>query len=149
MRLVRGAGGGGNTEPGWQNRRHFFGAAAMAMRNILVEQARRKAGPKAGGARARVGLEDAEAEGAGRVAGTPDFSVDGGEFGGSLLALNEALSKLQGLDARKAEVVMLKFFAGLEHEAIAESLGISVPTVERDWRFARSWLSREMGRAGS
>jgi RNA polymerase sigma factor (TIGR02999 family) len=112
------------------------------MRNILVEQARRKAGPKAGGGRARVDLDAAEAQ-------TPEIQpTHEPALGGNLLALNNALTKLRELDERKAEVVMLKFFAGLDHEAIADALGTSVPTVERDWRFVRSWLAREMGREG-
>jgi len=112
------------------------------MRDILVEQARRKAGPKAGGGRRREDLGD------GLDAATPHIDAPGGVEGGeNILLMNEALDKLEKLDARKAEVVMLKFFTGLEHEDIGRMLGMSVPTVERDWRFARSWLSKEMSGA--
>lgn len=137
-----GGGGGSRDDPGWEGRGHFFGAAARAMRDILVEQARRKAGPKAGGRVRRHGLDAAEQT---PVFAGPDVAgfVEGSE---DLLRLNAALHRLEGLDARKADVVLLKFFAGLEHEDIARMLGVSVPTVERDWKFARTWLAREMRR---
>lgn len=137
LRLIGGING---ADPGWEGRGHFFGAAARAMRDILVEQARRKAGPKAGGGRRRESLEDADS------AQTPAFGDPDGlsEFGENMLAMNTALAKLESLDPRKAEVVMLKFFTGLEHTDIAQMLGTSVPTVERDWKFARVWLAREM-----
>lgn len=137
LRLIGGVHG---VDPGWEGRGHFFGAAARAMRDILVEQARRKAGPKAGGGRKRESLDAAD------DAATPEFGDPDGlsEFGENLLAMNAALVRLETLDPRKAEVVMLKFFTGLEHADIARILGTSVPTVERDWKFARVWLAREM-----
>jgi RNA polymerase sigma factor (TIGR02999 family) len=135
MRVVGGYAGVAGKDPGWESRGHFFGAAARAMRDILVEQARRKAGPKAGGGRAREELNDAAEHTPALQAPVPD-----------MLALEAALSKLEQEDARKAQVVMLKYFAGLEHPQIAEAMGVSLPTVERDWRFARSWLQREMER---
>lgn len=126
---------------GFDNRKHFFGAAARAMRDILVDQARRKGAVKAGGDRRRAGMEAAEQVAA---EATPVFSAPEG-LEGDLLAMDEALKRLEKDDPRKAEVVMLKYFAGLEHEQIAQALGVSVPTVERDWRFARSWLQKEIG----
>lgn len=120
-------------QPSWDNRAHFFGAAARAMRNILVDQARRKAGPKAGGGRKREDLAAAEDQ-------TPVIAAPIDD----MLALDDALSEFEKLDSRKAQVVMLKYFAGLEHEQIALALGVSVPTVERDWAFARSWLQARL-----
>jgi RNA polymerase sigma factor (TIGR02999 family) len=134
MRLIGGVNG---QDPGWEGRAHFFGAAARAMRDILVEQARRKAGPKAGGGRKREALDAADRE------QTPPIDSPAG-LGESVVALSRALTKLEELDPRKAEVVLLKFFTGLDHEQIASMLGTSIPTVERDWRFARAWLSKEM-----
>ncbi len=116
----------GNDDPSWHSRAHFFGAAAQAMRQILVEQARRKASKKRGGDRKRVGIEEAE-----------PFIEPPAE---DLLALDEALSRLEKTDSRKAKIVMLRYFAGLTNEETAAALGISVPTVEREWRFTRSFL---------
>ena len=124
-------------DPGWDSRAHFFGAAARAMRDILVEQARRKAGPKAGGGRKRLDAEGIDLAAPSIAAPEPD-----------MLALDAALNKLEREDPRKAEVVMLKYFAGLSHEQIAAALGCSLPTVARDWRFARTWLQDEMRTAG-
>lgn len=113
----------------WQNRSHFFGIAAQAMRRILVDHARRKrAGKREGGD--RVTLDESVAE-------APQRSVD-------LIALDDALNKLAALDPRQARVVELRFFGGLDIEQAAESLGISPATVKRDWTFARAFLQREM-----
>lgn len=113
----------------WQNRSHFYGIAAQAMRRILVDHARRKrAGKREGGE--RVTLDAAIAE-------TPERSVD-------LIALDDALTRLAELDPRQARVVELRFFGGLDIEQTAESLGISPATVKRDWTFARAFLQREM-----
>ena len=113
----------------WQNRSHFFGIAAQAMRRILVDHARRKrAGKREGGD--RVTLDESVAE-------APQRSVD-------LIALDDALNKLAALDPRQARVVELRFFGGLDIEQTAESLGISPATVKRDWTFARAFLQREM-----
>lgn len=113
----------------WQNRSHFFGIAAQAMRRILVDHARRKrAGKREGGD--RVTLDESVAE-------APQRSVD-------LIALDDALNKLAALDPRQARVVELRFFGGLDIEQTAESLGISPATVKRDWIFARAFLQREM-----
>jgi len=114
----------------WNSRGHFFGAAAEAMRRILVEKARHKGRLKHGGERQRVELDSAYA-----VLAPP--SLD-------LLALDEALSKLAADEPAKAELVNLRFFAGLTMPEAAAALGISLATAERYWTFARSWLYAEM-----
>jgi RNA polymerase sigma factor (TIGR02999 family) len=114
----------------WQNRTHFFGAAAEAMRRILIESARRKKRLKHGGEYERVNLEHVELP-----SPMPDEE---------LLALDEALDKLAEIDGRAAEVVKLCFFAGLTQPQAAKELGISLATVERSWAFARAWLFREI-----
>ncbi len=125
LRLV-----GSTDEPQWNSRGHFFAAAAEAMRRILVEQARRKSRGKHGGERRRVDLDSACA-----VSEPP--SLD-------LLALDEALSKLASVEPAKAELVKLRFFAGLTMPEAAATLGISLATAERNWTFARSWLYAEI-----
>lgn len=120
MRLI------GAEDPGWDGRRHFFGAAAQAMRNILVEQARRKASARHGGGRQRYDIADADL-----ATGPP---------ADDLLALNEALTKLESTDPRKAEIVMLHHFAGLTLDETAAAIGCSLSTVEREWRFTRALL---------
>ncbi|HWB10983.1 MAG TPA: ECF-type sigma factor [Pirellulales bacterium] len=115
----------------WNSRGHFFAAAAEAMRRILVERARHKRTLKAGGDRRRVEMVDLALTSAG-----PDFD---------LLALNEALEKLEGKDLPMAQLVKLRFFAGLTIEEAAKSLGISTSKANSDWAYARSWLGVEMG----
>jgi RNA polymerase sigma factor (TIGR02999 family) len=110
----------------WDGRGHFFAAAAEAMRRILVENARRKAGPRAGGTWKRVELDDVEAAGG-------DPAVD-------LVALDDALTALEAKDKRKADLVRLRFFAGLSVEQAAGVLGVSVATAYNDWSYAKSWL---------
>jgi RNA polymerase sigma factor (TIGR02999 family) len=110
----------------WDSRGHFFAAAAEAMRRILVENARHKHRLKRGGDRRRVDLEQVEALGTGP-------SED-------LLALDEALDRLADEDAQKAELVKLRFFAGLSVEEAAHCLGLSRPTAARHWAYARAWL---------
>ncbi|MBI3862454.1 MAG: sigma-70 family RNA polymerase sigma factor [Planctomycetia bacterium] len=112
------------------NRRHFFAAAAEAMRRILVENARRKARVKHGGGRRRIELDE-------HLAALPAASDD-------LLALDEALSRLEARDPRRAEVVKLRFFGGLSMPEVAEQLGVSLATAERHWAFARVWLYTEL-----
>jgi RNA polymerase sigma factor (TIGR02999 family) len=114
----------------WNSRGHFLSAAAEAMRRILVERARHKKTIKAGGDRQRVELADVALSAAGR-------DID-------LLALNEALDKLERRDARLASLVKLRFFAGLTIEAAAEALNIATSTADSDWAYARSWLRLEM-----
>ena len=110
----------------WDSRGHFFSAAAEAMRRILVENARRKARIKHGGAFERVEL--------------PDFSLDGIHEADELLALEEALTRLTAEEPEKAELVKLRYFAGLKLEEAAEVLGISRATASRHWTYARAWL---------
>ena len=121
---------GADQQPDWRSRAHFFGAAAEAMRRILVETARRKASQKRGGEWDRVRLEDCEI--------TAPMPAE------ELLALDEALVELQELDARGCELVKLRFFAGLTQEEAAKTLGISVATAERTWAFCRMWLFKKV-----
>jgi len=123
----------GDESQSWHSRGHFFAAAAEAMRRILVENARRKKSEKGGGRYKRVDFEGAEP--AGSTGPDPD----------SLIALDEALRRLQGVDRTKAEMVKLRYFAGLTIEQTAASLGISPATAKRLWTYARAWLTREMG----
>ncbi|MGH7135537.1 MAG: ECF-type sigma factor [Pirellulales bacterium] len=117
----------------WNSRGHFFAAAAEAMRRILVERARHKRTLKAGGDRRRIAVADFD----------PAMPAEDEE----LLALDEALEKLQGQDPRKAEVVKLRFFAGLTIEQTAQALGISTSTADNDWAYARCWLRLEIERS--
>ena len=116
----------------WQSRAHFFGAAAQAMRQILVDQARRKAAVRHGGALVRVELTDSQI-----IGGAPDDE---------LLAINDALELLTHHDSAKAELVKLRYFVGLTLGQAAEVLGISEPTAKRYWTYARAWLYREIKR---
>jgi RNA polymerase sigma factor (TIGR02999 family) len=118
----------------WDGRAHFFGAAARAMRRILVERARSRKRLKRGGGAGRVPLDE------NAVAASTD------DAGDDLLALESALDKLEALDRRKAEVVMLRYYAGLSIEQTAAALDVSPATVKNDWTFARAWLNREMTR---
>jgi RNA polymerase sigma factor (TIGR02999 family) len=124
----------GSQDPGWQGRRHFFGAAARAMRNIMVDQARRKGSRKRGGGRQRLDLEEG------------DLPIEPPSQ--DILALDEALERLEQVDPRKAEVVMLHHFGGLTMEETAEAMGVSLSTVEREWRFTRALLYAELMRDG-
>jgi RNA polymerase sigma factor (TIGR02999 family) len=117
------------TAQSWNSRGHFFGAAAEAMRRILVEIARRKSGPEAGGGHCRVELPDVAA------AQGPDLD---------LIAVSEALDRLQTKDPRAAELVKLRFFAGLTRHQAAEALGVSVATADNDWAYAKAWLRAEL-----
>jgi RNA polymerase sigma factor (TIGR02999 family) len=116
----------GSEDPGWTSRGHFFAAAAQAMRQILVKQARRKASAKHGGGRRRVDLELAE-----------PFIEPPAE---DLIALDEALARLEQADPRKGKIVMLRYLAGLTAEETAAALSVSVPTIEREWRCIRTFL---------
>lgn len=117
----------------WENRRHFFGSAARAMRRILVEHARRRGTQKRGGERKRAPLTDADAI----------FDEDPVH----VLAVDEALGKLEQEDPRKAEIVMLRFLAGLTVEETAAALGVSTRLIESESRFALAWLRRELADA--
>ena len=111
----------------WNSRGHFFAAAAQAMRRILIDRARHKQTRKAGGGRRRLDLDDIE----------PALEEEDGD---RLLALDEALRRLETEDPRKAALVKLRFFAGLTAEQAAAALGVSLSTAEKDWAYARSWL---------
>ena len=125
----------GKRDPGWKSRSHFFGAAAQAMREILVDQARRKSRLKRGGDRKREVMED-------------DFPIETEiEMPHvDVIALDEALDRMKAEHPRRTEVLMLRYFAGLTGEQIAEVLNTSARTIERDWQFARVWLHRELSK---
>jgi RNA polymerase sigma-70 factor (ECF subfamily) len=115
----------------WQSRAHFYGVAAQLMRRILVDHARARSADKRGGASSNVPFEDA------RLYTHAEESVD-------LLALDHALLRLEQFDARKARVVELRFFGGLNEDETAEFLGVSTKTVKRDWQVAKLWLYSEL-----
>jgi len=124
----------GKQDPGWESQAHFFGAAATAMRHILVERAYRKATPKHGGDRRRVALEE-------------EFTIsDDAADDSEIIELHLALNKLKLKDPRKEQIVMLRFFAGLTIVQTARVLAVGEATVERDWAFAKAWLFRELRR---
>src|SRR6266496_6443584 len=118
------------TNPRWQNRAHFFAVAARAMRQILVSYARSQRSQKRGGGAVKVELDEAAIV-------SPEESKE-------IVDLHEALERLAALDSRKAQVVELKYFGGLNYDEIAEVLKISRVTVRRDWEFARAWLYKEL-----
>lgn len=114
----------------WQGRAHFFGACAQAMRRILISYARMKKAEKRGGGQEHVSLENVIVAARAR----PD----------EILALDEALTRLESLSERQARVVECRFFAGMGMEETGAALGISRATVKRDWTIARAWLNREL-----
>jgi len=116
----------GDTNPQFDGRAHFFAAAAEAMRRILIDNARRKKAQRHGGGKEHVDISDLELAAVAKE--------------DELLAVSEALDLLASEDQELAKLVKLRFFAGLAHQEIADALGISVPTVERRWAFARAWL---------
>lgn len=118
------------TQPKWQTRGHFFAAAAESMRRILVESARRNSRLKRGGDRQREVLDE-------QAVAAPAEDE-------RLLELDVALEKFQAANARAAELVKLRYFAGLTNEQAAEALEISSATADRDWTYAKAWLLREM-----
>jgi RNA polymerase sigma factor (TIGR02999 family) len=124
LRLVD-AGGGD-----WNTRGHFFAAAARAMRQILVDQARRKASRKRGGDRQRLDADEVE------------IPIEAP--GDDMIALDRALERLENDDPRKAQIVMYRYFAGLDREETASAMGISVRTVDREWRYIRGRLYKEL-----
>jgi RNA polymerase sigma factor (TIGR02999 family) len=123
LRLVSG-------EPSWDSRGHFFAAAAEAMRRILIERARRRARLRHGGGQTRLDLDMGE------------IAVD--QQSDEMLALDQALTRLEALDARMAKVVKLRYFAGLDVDQIALALDLGARTVDRDWVAAKAWLYREL-----
>ena len=120
----------------WAGRRHFLRVAARAMRQVLVDAARERLAGKRGGGALALTLDDVAAQ-----VGAPMRDE-------AVLALDEALERLAALDARQARVVELRWFAGYTAEETADVLGISAPTVQRDWRAARAWLTLELRAAG-
>lgn len=127
LRLV-----GTDAHVSWENRRHFFGAAAEAMRRVLVDAARRRKRAKRGGDHERTFLD---------LADIPELGPDQ-----ELEAVSEALERFAATEPQKAEVVKLRFFAGLTIDQTSELLGISAATVERHWAYARAWLFREVSK---
>jgi RNA polymerase sigma factor (TIGR02999 family) len=125
---------GGDHQPSWTDRAHFFAAAAEAMRRILIENARSRHAARHGGAVQRVS------------ASAPGFDVPAPADDDELLLLHDGIDALGALDARKAEIVKQWFFIGLTQEEIADVLGISRRTVERDLTFAKAWLRAEINR---
>ena len=115
----------------WQSRKHFYAIVAWRMRNILIEHARRRLAARRGGGAEHVNVDD-----------VIFLSVEMSE---ELVMLDEALTKLARIDERKAMIVQLRYFGGFTLEEVAALLGLSQTKVEREWRFARSWLKREMG----
>lgn len=118
----------------WKNRAHFIGVAAQMMRHVLINHALHRKRQKRGGDALRVSLVEAE-----NVAE---------ERGAGIIALDDALKELAAFDARKSQIVELKFFGGLSEEEIAEVMKLSLRTVQRDWNLARAWLYRELSKDG-
>ena len=117
----------------WNDRTHFFAAAAEAMRRILVDNARRKCAQRRGGGRERVDM--------------PEIAAPLAQNEDQILAVSDALEKFATLDKQKAELVKLRYFVGMTIEEAAEALGVSVPTADRHWAFARAWLARQINAA--
>ncbi len=120
------------TRVNWQNRAHFYAIASQAMRRILINYAYQHKAQKRGGENVKVTFVDENV----MRESKPE----------ELIALDEALNKLQTINERQSKIIEYWFFVGLTHEEIAEVVGISVPTVRRDWRLARAWLSRELNK---
>lgn len=117
-------------DPDWEDRRHFLMMASTVMRHVLVDYARRRSAAKRPPAGQRVDIETAEL---------------GGDFGHDLIALDEVLEQLAGIDPRQARIVELRYFAGLSLEETATTLELSKSTVIREWRMARAWLEQRLG----
>lgn len=128
---------GGDAQPAWANRAHFFGAAAEAMRRILIDAARRKRALRHGGDVAKVSANET------------GFDLAATEDDAELLLVNDALDAFAAHDPRKAELVKQKYFVGLTLEEAADVLGISHRTAKRDWAYARAWLFNEVNRLRS
>lgn len=120
----------GGRDPGWDGKGHFFGAAARAMRDILVESARRKGAVAHGGGRRREELENAE----------PAIEPPSGD----VLAVDEAVARLEEVDPIKGQIVNCRFFARLTTDETAAALGLTPITVRREWRYIRAWLERQL-----
>lgn len=122
-------------DPGWESPGHFYAAAAMAMRWVLVDHARARLADKRGGGRARVSMDD-----------TPDLSFDSASE--DIIALDELVGIMERHHPRQAQLIMMKFFGGLSDAQSAQALGVAEKTVSRDWRFARAWLLARWKGAG-
>lgn len=120
----------GQNDPGWNGKSHFFGAAALAMRRVLIDQARKRQSQKHGGDLARITFSKIEAL-------QPDTDQE-------LIFVEDAVQKLESADPRKGRIVNLRYYAGLSNEEVSSILEISLSTVEREWRFIRSWLKAEL-----
>jgi len=120
----------GSDDPGWNGRGHFFGAAAQAMRDVLVEEARRKSTLKRGQGKSRVELDQVE-----EAFEPPSEEV---------LAVHEALKKLEKIDPKKAQIVNLRYFARLSTGEAAEAMNVSTKKIQREWRYIQAWLEREL-----
>ena len=120
----------GDQNISWQNRAHFFGIAAQSMRQILVDHARKRKSLKRGAGKSNISLDDVY-----------ELSEKADE---QILALDEALKKLESMEERSSKIVELRYFSGLTIEETAEVLNISTATAKRDWNFAKAWLYREM-----
>ena len=131
LRLVKRGDASAPREQHWDSSRHFFSAAAEAMRRILVERARRKGAVKRGGGRSRMDLDQ--------------IAVPGDEHSLELLALDEAIKALEQHDPQAAELVKLRFFGGLKHQEAADTLGITRRAADRIWAVARAWLYQHIG----
>ena len=125
---------GGDAQPAWQNRRHFFGAAAEAMRRVLIGNARRKHAARRG-----VDVQHLDID-------APEIQIFTPVADEELLRVHDALDRLAVEDSRKAELVKLRYFAGMSIEEAAEALGISDRTAKRDWTYARAWLGEAIER---
>lgn len=122
---------GGDDQPDWESRAHFFGAAGKAMQRILVDQSRRRKALRRGGDRARIELDETEIV-------VPELDSD------EVLALNDALERFAEVDPDKARLVQLRYFVGFTIDETASSMGISTATAKRWWSYARAWLKVEM-----
>lgn len=118
------------TSASWEDRSHFFRAASLAMRDVLVDEARKRRRLKRGGDWQRIGFDES-------LLASDDRDVE-------LLALHEALGKLEAMDSEQHTVVVLRYFGGLKIDEVAEVLHVSASTVDRQWRFAKAWLFREL-----
>ncbi len=122
----------GSQDQKWNGRAHFFGAAAEAMRRILIENARRKRAARHGGGQVKLDIQEIE--------------IAAGAKNDEIVAVSDALERFAARDKQKAELVKLRYFVGLTTEEAAEVLGISVPTADRWWNFSRAWLFEEIER---
>ncbi len=121
---------GSKSDPGWDGKGHVFGAAAQAMRDILVDQARRKSALKRGGDQVRISMAEAE----------PFFEAPSED----ILAVDHAVKRLEREDPRKGQIVNLRYFARMTTSETAAALGISIATVGREWRYIKAWLAKEL-----